>query len=203
MNQNKRLPSYIKKPEFIIKRLFPQKDMHLFYELIEVYKNNRKHLYFWHCEKEELIFNNSKEYISYLKYNKLLCYVIIINGKIIGCIEIGILFKDYQALKCRYLTFWLDKYNINKNIMFNALNYLIIKFKELNTDYFSASVNDKNIPCIKLFEKMGFYILTRISAMDVGNNIIVETIIEYRLDLSNISEKTMKEFKIKRGYIKK
>jgi len=203
VKSNNHLPDKINSANILIKRLNFNKELFLFNELMKLYKKNNKHLHLWHLNKIELNFNNIEAYIKYLKSSKLLCYVLINNKKVIGCIEVGKLSKCYESLKYRYLTFWLDEDNKRKYIMFKALSSLLDIFKTLNIDYIKVMVDDKNIASINLLKKLGFYILTKYSAMDIESLIPEETTIEFRNDISVLSEEKMREFKIRKGLIKK
>jgi RimJ/RimL family protein N-acetyltransferase len=185
MTTKTRLPVRIQHNDFIIKRLFSKKDIIMFNELIRLHKKNKTHLHFWHRERSETLFNNLKKYLNYLHNRKLLCYVIIKNDEIVGCIEISHVHNDYDSMKYRYLSFWMDGANAGKGIMFNALSVIEDTFRFLKLDYFLAQVDDKNEPSLKLLEKLFYSVKTKYHGMDmVGDRYeIAETTIEYKKNL--------------------
>jgi RimJ/RimL family protein N-acetyltransferase len=185
MTTKTRLPVRIQQGNFIIKRLSPKKDIKLLNELIRLHKKNKTHLHFWHNERPETIFNNLRKYLFYLDNSKYLCYAIIKSDRIVGCIEISHVHNDYDSNKYRYLSFWMDKANTGKGIMFNTLSIIEDTFRSLKLDYFLARVNDKNEPSVKLLEKLFYSIKTKYHGMDMINDRyeIAETTIEYKKNL--------------------
>jgi len=168
------IPNLIKCNNCIIKRVFPMKDNNLIEELILLYSKNEKHLYFFHKGDSNLIFNNVEDYIHYLYINKKMCYVLILSGKIVGCIEITHLSTDNDYLNYRTLSYWIDKSNIRKGIMFNALSSLENAFRKQALDYFEAYVDLKNEQSVNLLKKLNYTKVTRYSTMIPESGEIVD-----------------------------
>jgi RimJ/RimL family protein N-acetyltransferase len=156
MNKKNRLPNNIQCEGFTIKKLIPKKDKKLFEELLLLYTKNKRHLHYWHREIPELFFKTTRAYIKYLNNQQLFCYVLILSEKVIGCIEIGKLTTDEDSYRCRSLSYWIDKKNKRKGIMFNALSSLEDAFRSLELDYFTADVSSENDPSYKLLEKLNY-----------------------------------------------
>ena len=141
---------------FTIKKLFPKKDTRLFEELTAVYNKNYDHLYMWHRNNSEFSFNNKDELLNYLFKNKVLCFVLMISGKVIGFIGITNVSKDRDSIYNRHISYWIDKENARKGIMFNAISLLEKTSLFNNTHYLETSVYSENIASIKLLEKLKF-----------------------------------------------
>jgi len=189
------LPNRLQCNDFTIKRIFPKKDIKLLEELLMLYAENKKHLHFWHREKSEALFNSKEDYLNYLTKSKFFCYVLLISGKIIGCIEIGHLYIDASSFKYRYITFWLDKNYTSKGIMFNALSAMEDIFRSQNIDYLLADVVPNNKPSKKLLEKLFYYIKTRHSYMfDNGKTKVF--LIEFRKNLIDLPLLEAKEHEL-------
>ena len=189
------LPNQMQCDAFTIKRIFPKKDIKLLEELLTLYSRNKKHLRFWHRDEPELLFNSTEDYLNYLTKNKLFCYVLLISGKVIGCIEIGHLYIDAFSFKYRCITFWVDKNYTRKGIMFNALSALENTFRSQNIDYLLADVDPKNKPSKKLLEELHYYVNTQHAYMfDNGKT---ETFsIEFRKNLIDLPLPEAKEQKL-------
>jgi len=152
-----RMPNLIKFDEGLaIKRLYPNKDSKLFNEFVDVYNNNYEHLRYWHRYISSLSFKNYNDYIFYLKASGLMCYTIILSGKIIGCIEVGYIEKDFANLKFRTLSYWIDKNQTRKGYMSKVLKSLENYFDILNLDYILADICNKNEPSKLLLDKFNY-----------------------------------------------
>jgi len=195
MSNKTLLPNRLQCNSFAIKRISPKKDIKLLEELLMLYSKNKKHLRFWQRGEPELLFNSTEDYLDYLTKSKLFCYVLLISGKIIGCIEIGHLYIDALSFKYRYITFWIDKYYTRKGIMFNALSNMEDTLRSQNIDYLLADVVPKNKPSKKLLEKLFYFIKTKHSYM-FDNGKTETFLIEFRKNLIDLPSLDAKEHEL-------
>lgn len=156
-----RLPNRIKTDGFTLQRLLPKRDSALFEQLVEIYNNNIEHLIYWHRNINALLFKTGNDYITYLKQGNLMCYAVIISGKVTGCIEVGYISKDYEKLKYRVLTYWIDKNFTRKHIISKTVNIFENYFNMQNLDYISADICANNIASKTFLEKNNFLELYR------------------------------------------
>jgi hypothetical protein len=120
---NKILPKRIIGGDILLYKISHKED-NIFKELLVLYKANREHLSHWHHGYKELLFKIINDIKNHLKKNKLMCYIIYKQNKIIGCIEVGRAAKTDDKLKCRTLSYWINKDNARKGIMYNCLSLL-------------------------------------------------------------------------------
>ena len=194
MSNKTLLPNRLQCNGFAIKRISPKKDIKLLEELLMLYSKNKKHLRFWQRGEPELLFNSTEDYLDYLTKSKLFCYVLLISGKIIGCIEIGHLYIDALSFKYRYITFWIDKYYTRKGIMFNALSNMEDTLRSQNIDYLLADVVPKNKPSKKLLEKLHYYTIHKYAASPSFDLRKAEVFLEeFRKNLIDLSSLNAKE----------
>jgi len=142
--------------KIVLKKISVKSDNVELSQLVSLYKKNKKHLFYWHHGFKQLLFNNTVDIINRIKKCRLICYTVYISNKIIGCIEITKIEKDLGKFNCRTLSFWIDKDNVRKGIMFNCLNTLEKYLNTQGTDVLCAEVNIDNTPSINLLEKSGY-----------------------------------------------
>ena len=116
------------------------------------------HLSHWHHGCKELLFKNINDIKDYLNKNRLICYIIYKQNKILGCIEVGRPTITDENLKYRTLSYWIDKDNARKGIMYNCLKLLEKILIEKNNKILYTEVDVENIPSIKLMQKLEFKI---------------------------------------------
>jgi RimJ/RimL family protein N-acetyltransferase len=152
---NKILPKRIIEEDILLYKISHKED-NIFKELFALYKKNRKHLSYWHHGNNELLFKSINDIKKHLKKNKLMCYIIYKQNKIIGCIEVGRASITDDKLKRRTLSYWINKDNIRKGIMYNCLSLFKNTLLENNTHILFAEVDIDNLPSKKLLEKLEF-----------------------------------------------
>jgi RimJ/RimL family protein N-acetyltransferase len=152
---NKILPKRIIGGDILLYKISHKED-NIFKELLVLYKANREHLSHWHHGYKELLFKSINDIKNHLSKNKLMCYIIYKQNKIVGCIEVGRAAKTDDKLKCRTLSYWINKDNTGKGIMYNCLSLLEKTLLEKNTSNLLAEVVAGNLPSIKLLEKLEF-----------------------------------------------
>jgi len=152
----KRFPKKFFIDNIILKKVSIQNDEKILNELLSLYKKNRKHLFYWHHRMEQLLFENIDDITDHIKKCQLICYAIYNMNKIIGCIEINKLNKDEESKTYRTISYWVDRDNARKGIMYNCLKILEKYFVSQGINILCADVNMENIPSINLLEKSGF-----------------------------------------------
>ena len=152
----KYLPTRIFNEGIELIKISPTNDIEKLNNLLILYKKNKKHLIYWHHNFDELIFNDIEDIKRHLKKNNLMCYCIYISDKMVGCIEVGRLSTDYDGLKYRILTYWIDKNNIRKGIMYKILIKLEKIFNKQKINYIKTEIDVNNEPSIKLMEKLNY-----------------------------------------------
>ena len=156
MENSNRLQNYFKCDGFSIKRIFTEKDVKSFEELNALYVKNKEHLYYWHGDDPEFDFKISDDYIRYLKNYNLLCYVVLVSGRIIGFVGITKLVCNNSSRNFRHITYWIDKDNAGHGIMYRTLSALEESLRFTKTDYLIANVYGENKASIRLLEKLNF-----------------------------------------------
>jgi RimJ/RimL family protein N-acetyltransferase len=139
-----------------LKKISAKNDDTLLMELLNLYKSNRKHLFYWHHGIKQLLFKNVLDIVKRMQKNRLICYAIYDPIKIVGYVEITRLEKDEKGKKCRSLSFWIDKNNVRKGIMQKCLTVLEKHLLSQGVDNLCAEVDMANIPSINLLEKLGY-----------------------------------------------
>jgi RimJ/RimL family protein N-acetyltransferase len=152
---NKILPKRIIEGDILLYKI-SQKEDNIFKELLILYKANREHLSHWHHGYKELLFKSINDIKNHLNKNKLMCYVIYKQNEIVGCIEVRRATTTDDKLKCRTISYWINKDNMRKGIMYNCLSLLEKTLLDKNTYILLAEVVVENIPSIKLLEKLEF-----------------------------------------------
>ena len=142
--------------DIILKKISTKSDDAVIAEIFNLYRNNRKHLFYWHHGLKQLSFMNTADMVNRIKKCRLKCYTICMSGKIIGCIEITRLERDSDNTTYRNLSFWVDKNNVRKGIMNNCLKALENHFVAQDIDALYAEVNTENLPSINLLKKLGY-----------------------------------------------
>jgi len=152
---NKKLPKRIIEGETVLYKVSHKEDG-IFKDLLILYKRNREHLSHWHHGYKELLFKGINDIKNHLYKNKLMCYIIYKQNKMIGCIEVGRSSLTDDKLKYRTLAYWIDKDNTRKGIMSNCLFLLEKSLLGKNTNYLLTEVDVDNLPSKKLMEKLEF-----------------------------------------------
>jgi RimJ/RimL family protein N-acetyltransferase len=183
MPNSKGLPNQIMGVNFVLKKIFSNRDKSLLEELLCLYNENRRHLYYWHRNKKELLFTSVEAYINYLKEGHLFCYILQISSKIIGCLEISHLDTYGEAGKYRAITFWIGEKHTRKGIMLNALSILEKIFFEQKINFLMADIDPDNEPSINLIEKLHYYVFYKVGYF-LENGEIKTDFIKYRKDLN-------------------
>ena len=147
------LPKWIYLNNIVLLKVSYKSNDNIFYELLNLFKKNKAHLFYWHHEDKHLLFSNIEDIKKRLRRWNIICYVIYNSNKIIGCIETH---KDEKILNCCLLTFWIGKKNVRKGIMLNCLIALEEIFIARNYNFLKAQVDVENIPSIKLMKKLNF-----------------------------------------------
>jgi len=125
-------------------------------ELLDVYKRNKKPLAFWHHNWKELFFKDIDEYKKYYREKKMICYALYFDDKIIGTIELGRLTNTDNKMKCRKISYWIDKNYTRRGIMYNSLAMFEKVLKNENLDLLIAEVESDNAPSINLMKKLKY-----------------------------------------------
>jgi len=149
------LPNIMKKSKISLVRVLP-KDNKRLSELLDVYKRNKKHLAFWHHNWRELFFKNINEYKKYYKEKKMICYALYFDDKIIGTVELGRLTNTDNKMKCRKISYWIDKNYTRKGIMYSSLAMFEKVLKNENVDLLIAEIESDNEPSINLMKKLKY-----------------------------------------------
>jgi len=152
----KNMPKRIYENDIVLIKISCKNDNNILNELLALYKSNKDHLLYWHHGWNELFFNNINDLKNHLIKKHLICYAVYNFDKIIGCIEVGKLYTDEEKLKYRILTYWIDKDSVRKGIIFNCLKLLEKIFIAQELNVLTTEVDVKNIPSIKLMEKLKF-----------------------------------------------
>jgi RimJ/RimL family protein N-acetyltransferase len=179
----KKLPKQIREGDIVLVKISLKED-NIIGELLTLYKNNREHLSYWHHGWNELIFNNIDELKMHLKKNRLLCYIIYDLDKIIGCIEVGRLFTDEEKMKHRILTYWIDKDNVRKGIIYKSLKKFEKIFINQELNVLITEVDVGNIPSINLMRKLEYQLIS-ISFQISGNEETICKFYTFRKSLMN------------------
>jgi RimJ/RimL family protein N-acetyltransferase len=153
--KKKYLPNILKKDNISLVRVLP-KDNKRLSELLDVYKRNKKHLTSWHHNWNKLLFKNIDEYKKYHKEEKMLCYALYFDDKIIGTVEIGRLTNYDKNMKCRKISYWIDKNYTRMGIMYNSLIMLEKALNNENMVLLIAEVETDNEPSINLMKKLNY-----------------------------------------------
>jgi RimJ/RimL family protein N-acetyltransferase len=152
---NRILPKRIIEGDILLYKISHKED-NIFKELLILYKANREHLSHWHHGYKELLFKSINDIKNHLNKNKLMCYIIYKQNKIVGCIEVGRASITDGKLKYRTLSYWINKDNARKGIMYNCLSLLEKSLLDKNACILRAEVDVENLPSIKLLEKLEF-----------------------------------------------
>jgi RimJ/RimL family protein N-acetyltransferase len=155
LRKEKYLPTILKKNKISLVRVFP-KDNKRLSELLDLYKRNKKHLVFWHHNWKKLFFENIDEYKKYYIEEKMMCYALYFDDKIIGTVELGRLTNADNKMKCRKISYWIDKNYTRKGIMYNSLKIFEKVLKNENLDLLIAEVESDNEPSINLMKKLKY-----------------------------------------------
>jgi RimJ/RimL family protein N-acetyltransferase len=158
MEKTSLLPKKICVGDIEIQKLSMKNDDNKLNDLLRVLKSNIEHLFFFirPISFEGLEFNNIDDLKKYYKGRMFMCYIILHNEKIIGCIEIGKMRIDEEKLSYRQLNYWIDKNYARKGIMYKCLRSFEEIFKNHGLDYIRARIEEINIPSVNLVKKMGF-----------------------------------------------
>lgn len=156
MSNITQMPKKIIGKDIELIRIFPEKDNKRLEDLLIIYNVNREHLSLWHHEWNELLFDSIDAIKEHLKKNRFFCYALYFSGKIIGCIEISHLSTINENMKYRILTYWIDKDNSRKGIMYNTLLLIEKKLFEKKLDFLMTEVDADNEPSIKLMKKLNY-----------------------------------------------
>ena len=152
----KRFPERISIGGITLKKVSANNENDVHKELLHLYKINRNHLFYWHHEIKELLFNSTADIINHIRKYRLICYAVYYCTKISGYIEITKPERDEDDKKCRTLSFWVDKDNVRKGIMYACLKALEKHFIAQGTDVLCADTDADNISSISLLEKSGY-----------------------------------------------
>ena len=123
-------------------------------EFLCVFKENIEHLKFWIGDHREVLFDTIYDIKKH--YENGICYGIVYNAKIIGCIDIGKKDLDEDNLHYRGISYWIDKNHVRKGIMFKCLKSVEDLFVKEGLDRLYTSVERINTPSVNLLEKWGF-----------------------------------------------
>ena len=142
--------------DITLKKISSKCDDAIITEIFNLYRNNKKHLFYWHHGLKQLLFRNTSDMVYRIKKCRLICYAIFNLDKMVGCIEFTKVGKDFKNIKYRNLSFWVDKNNVRKGIMYNCLKALENHFALQDINVLNADVNTENMPSINLLKKLGY-----------------------------------------------
>jgi len=155
-NFNKNLPNRIREGNIKLVKMRRFNEKGILNKLLVLYNSNLDHLYYWHHNIKELMFQSIIQLKWYFNLSCSTCYAVYNDGKIAGFIEVGNIYLGKGCEKYCSLTFLLDKDNSNKGIMRKCLMKLEKIFIDHGIDVLTASVDVENIPSLKLMSKLNF-----------------------------------------------
>jgi hypothetical protein len=128
-----------------------------------------------------------------------MCFGIYNAGEITGCIEISRLFTDEDKIKYRTLTYWIDKNNVRKGIMYKCLKILERIFIKQELNVLTTEVDIKNVPSINLMKKLGFKLFsTSFQISENGKTMCHFYTFQKTLVRTDNNEKSSKEIRRKK-----
>jgi RimJ/RimL family protein N-acetyltransferase len=160
MPTTKVLPKKICSGDIKLSKISMKNDNDKLVDLFYAFKRNIEHLNHWFHEVNPVlnnIYDIKKHYKGYI------CYDILNNGKIIGCIGISKIRINMSKIKTgkkisifRQLNYWIDKDYTRRGIMYKCLKLFEKIFIAQGLDYIIAVIEEINIPSVNLVKKLGF-----------------------------------------------